>query len=94
MIYRLSKHWPKEERFSPTDRVRRSARSVRANIAETWRTRRYQNRFISKLSDADAEAAEAQNGLDFTLDCEYMTRENCTRRWIKSMSTSSAASQK
>ena len=93
-IDRLSKHWPKEERFSLTDRVRRSSRSARANIAEAWRRRHYQKHFISKLSDVDAETAETQNGLDFTLDCEYMTRENCTRRWIKSMSTSSAASQK
>jgi four helix bundle protein len=76
-ICRLSKHWPKEERFSLTDQVRRSSRPVCANIAEAWHRRHYQKHFISKLSDVDAEAAETQDGLGYALDCEHVTRENC-----------------
>ena len=49
-IYKLSKHWPKEERYSLTDQIRRSSRSVCANIAEAWRKRRYPAHFVSKLS--------------------------------------------
>lgn len=78
-IYRLSKRWPKEERYSLTGQIRRSSRSVCANIAEAWRKRRYQKHFISKLSDADAEAAETQNWLDFAFDCGYMTQEKYER---------------
>lgn len=74
-IYRLSKRWPKEERYALTDQIRRSSRSVCANIAEAWRKRRYPKHFVSKLSDADAEAAETQNWLDFALDCGYTTKE-------------------
>ena len=57
-ILELTKRFPMEERYSMTDQVRRSARSVCANIAEAWRKRRYPNAFVSKLSDAEAEAAE------------------------------------
>jgi four helix bundle protein len=59
-IFEVSKLFPKEERYSLTDQIRRSSRSVCANIAEAWRKRRYPNAFVSKLSDADAEAAETQ----------------------------------
>lgn len=58
-----------------TDQIRRSSRSVCANIAEAWRKRRYPKHFISKLSDADAEAAETQTWLDFALDCGYVDTE-------------------
>jgi len=74
-IYALSKGWPKEERYSLTDQIRRSSRSVCANIAEAWRKRRYPAHFVSKLSDADSEAAETQVWLDFALDCGYINQE-------------------
>ena len=74
-IYRLSKTWPAEERHSLTDQIRRSTRSVCANIAEAWRKRRYTAHFISKLSDADGEAAESQAWLDFALNCGFLTEE-------------------
>lgn len=75
-IFELSKAWPKEERYSLTDQIRRSSRSVCGNIAEAWRKRRYQAHFVSKLSDADGEAAETQNWLDFALRCGYMTEQD------------------
>jgi len=74
-IYELSKHWPKEERYSLTDQIRRSSRSVCANIAEAWRKRRYPAHFVSKLSDSDSEAAETQVWLDFALDCGYIDQQ-------------------
>ena len=75
-IYRLSKRWPKEERYSLTDQIRRSSRSVCSNIAEAWRKRRYQAHFVSKLSDSDSEAAETQVWLDFALDCGHINQED------------------
>ena len=74
-IYELSKRWPKEERYSLTDQIRRSSRSVCANIAEAWRKRRYPAHFVSKLSDADGEAVETEVWLDFALDCGYIDRQ-------------------
>jgi four helix bundle protein len=71
-IFRLSKSFPKEERYSLTDQIRRSSRSVCANIAEGFRKRRYPNMFVSKLADADAEATETQVWLDFACDCGYL----------------------
>ena len=71
-IFELSKGWPSEERYSLTDQIRRSSRSVCANVAEAWRKRRYVAHFVSKLSDADTEAAETQVWLDFALRCQYM----------------------
>ena len=73
-IFQLSRDFPKEERYALTDQVRRSSRSVCANIAEaSWRKRRYPRHFASKLSDADAETAETQCWLDFALDGGYIT---------------------
>ena len=75
-IFELSKKLPKEERYSMTDQVRRSSRSVCANIGEAWRKRRfYAKHFVSKLSDADAEATETQVWLLFALDCAYIEKE-------------------
>ena len=71
-IYMISKKFPSEERYSLTDQIRRSSRSVNANITEAWRKRRYEKSFISKLNDADGEAAETQNWLDFAFACEYI----------------------
>ena len=64
-IHEISKRFPKEETYSLTDQIRRSSRSVCANIAEGWRKRRYEPAFVSKLSDAEAEAAETATWLDF-----------------------------
>lgn len=74
-IYELSKSWPKEERYSLTDQIRRSSRSVCANIAEAWRKRRYPAHFVSKLSDSDSEAAETEVWLDFALECGYINQQ-------------------
>ncbi len=74
-IYELSKSFPKEETYSLTDQVRRSSRGVCANLAEAWRKRRYEAAFISKLSDAEAEAAETQVWLEFAVKCKYMNRD-------------------
>ena len=74
-IHEMTKSFPSEERFSLTDQVRRSSRSVCVNTAEAWRKRRYPNSFVSKLSDADAEAAETSVWLDFALRFGYLTSE-------------------
>jgi four helix bundle protein len=74
-IFECSKTFPKEETYSLTDQVRRSSRSVCANIAEGWRKRRYEKAFISKLSDAESEAAETQVWLEFAVACGYMSQE-------------------
>lgn len=71
-ILEASKLFLAEEKYSLTDQIRRSSRSVCANIAEAWRKRRYPRAFVSKLSDADAEAAETQIWLEFTDKCDYM----------------------
>lgn len=71
-IFDLSKKWPVEERYSLTDQIRRSSRSVCANIAEAWRKRRYKASFVSKLSDADTEAGETQVWLEFAMKCGYL----------------------
>lgn len=74
-IYQLSKGFPKEETYSLTDQIRRSSRSVCANLAEAWRKRRYEAAFVSKLSDAEAEAAETQVWLEFAVQCQYLDRD-------------------
>lgn len=74
-VYHISQKFPKEERYSLTDQIRRSTRSVCANIAEAYRRRKYTNYFISKLSDADTENAETQVWIDFSYDCKYITEE-------------------
>jgi len=75
-IFEMTKVFPKEERYSLTDQVRRSSRSVCANLAKAWRKRRYPNSFISKLSDSEAEASETQVWLQFSVSCEYLDRES------------------
>ena len=74
-IFKESKAFPKEEKYSLTDQIRRSSRSVAANIAEGFRKRQYQKMFVSKLADADGEATESQVWLDFAKDCEYLAPE-------------------
>jgi len=74
-IFELSKRFPKEETYSLTDQIRRSSRSVCANLAEGWRKRRYEAAFICKLNDCEGEAAETQTWIEFAVKCGYMTRE-------------------
>ena len=74
-LFEHSRRFPKEETYSLTDQVRRSSRSVCANLAEAWRKRRYQAAFISKLSDAEAEAAETQVWIEFAVKCQYLDRK-------------------
>ncbi len=71
-IFEISKAFPGEERYSLTDQVRRSSRSVCANLAEAWRKRRYEGAFLLKLSDAEAESAETQTWLEFAVRCSYL----------------------
>jgi len=71
-ISELTKGFPREETFSLVDQIRRSLRSVCTNIAEAWRKRRYEGAFVSKLNDAEAEAAETQVWLEFPVKCDYL----------------------
>ena len=75
-IFKESKTFPQEERYSLTSQIRRSSRSVAANIAEGFRKRQYPNMFVSKLADSDAEATETQVWLDFARDCGYLSEEH------------------
>ncbi len=74
-IYHVTRTFPKEETYSLTDQILRSSRSVSANIAEAWRKRRYEKMFVSKITDADGEAAETQNWLDYALACHYIDQQ-------------------
>jgi four helix bundle protein len=74
-IFELSKKFPVEERYSLTDQIRRSSRSVCANLAEAWRKRRYEAAFIAKLNDCESEAAETQTWLKFAVKCDYLDAE-------------------
>ena len=74
-IFEISRSFPREETYSLTDQVRRASRSVNANIAEAWRKRRYEAHFVSKLSDAETEAAETQVWLEFAVHCEYLPHD-------------------
>lgn len=78
-IYELTRSFPKEEIFSLTAQIMRSSRSVSANLAEAFRKRRYEKAFISKLSDSEAEAAETQVWLEYSLVCGYLSKENHDR---------------
>jgi four helix bundle protein len=72
IIFKISKAFPKDEKYSLTDQVRRSSRSVCSNLAEGWRKRKYQAVFINKLLDAAQEAAETQTWLEFAMHCGYI----------------------
>jgi four helix bundle protein len=74
-VYELTRKFPAEERYALTDQIRRSSRSVCANIAEAWRKRRYEAAFISKLSDAETEAAETQVHAEFAIHHGYLSRD-------------------
>jgi len=78
-VFEITKAFPKEERYALIDQLRRSARSVAANIAEGYRKRQYPAMFVNKLADADAEAAETQVWLDFSRDCHYLAAADHAR---------------
>jgi four helix bundle protein len=71
-IFELTKAFPPEEKYSMTDQMRRSSRSVCANMAEAWRKRRYKAAFVAKLSDCESEACETQVWLEFAVRCGYL----------------------
>ncbi len=71
-IFEITKTFPKEETYSLTDQIRRSSRSVSANIAESYAKRRYPQQYINKLTDSDAENLETQTWLEFALKCNYI----------------------
>ncbi len=85
LIFEASQSFPKEEKYSLTDQIRRSSRSVAANIAESYAKRRYPKHFISKLSDADGENLETQAWLKFSLDCNYIHQKNFDTFFKKSI---------
>ena len=75
-IFEVSRGFPREEVYSLTDQIRRSSRSVCSNIAEAWRKRRYEAAFVSKLNDAESEAAETQVWIRFAVECGYLSKES------------------
>jgi four helix bundle protein len=76
IIFDLTASFPKEEMYALTNQIRRSSRSVGANLAEAWAKRRYEKHFLSKLTDADGEQQETQHWIDTAVDCGYWTSEN------------------
>ena len=78
-IFELTKNFPKEERYSLTDQIRRSSRSVCANLAEAFRKRKYPKSFVAKLSDSEGEAAETEVWLSFSLRCQYIDDSTAQR---------------
>jgi len=76
LLFQESKEFPKAETYSLTDQMRRSSRSVCANLAEAWRKRRYKAAFIAKLSDAESEAAETQVWINFAVECSYLPSQS------------------
>jgi four helix bundle protein len=82
-IFTPSKRFPSEEKYSLTDQIRRSSRSVCTNLAEAYRRRRYKDYFISKLNDCETENGETQVWLDFSHDCKYITTEEYSHLSVK-----------
>jgi four helix bundle protein len=78
-VFHASKSLPPEEKFALTDQLRRSSRSIGAQIAEAWAKRRYEKHFVSKLTDADGEQLETQHWLAAAFDCGYLTLEETQR---------------
>ena len=78
-IFQISKSFPKEEKYSLTDQIRRSSRSVCANISEAFRKRRYPKSFIAKLVDSEGEGGETQTWLQFASECNYMEKNVANR---------------
>jgi four helix bundle protein len=80
-IFEHSKNFPAEEKYALTDQIRRSSRSVCANLAEAWRKRRYKAAFLAKLNDCEAEAAETQVWLKFAVQCQYIHIETARKMY-------------
>jgi len=78
-IFEISKDFPKEEKYSLTEQIRRSSRSVTSNIAESWAKKRYIKSFVSKLVDSLGEEYETENWLDYSKDCKYIQIETHER---------------
>jgi four helix bundle protein len=78
-IFEISKDFPKEEKYSLTDQIRRSSRSVTSNIAESWAKRRYEKSFVNKLTDSLGEENETEVWLDYSNDCKYIQNETHER---------------
>ena len=83
-IFEISRKFPKEEKYSLTDQIRRSSRSVCAAIAESYGKRRYPKHYVSKLTDADSENLETQTWVQFALTCNYITKIEHNELLIKS----------
>ncbi|MGD0756234.1 MAG: four helix bundle protein [Bacteroidales bacterium] len=78
-IFEISKSFPKEEKYSLIDQIRRSSRSVTACIAESWAKRRYEKAFVNKLTDSLGEEYETENWLDYSKDCQYINNDTHDR---------------
>ena len=74
-LFECSKAFPVEERYSLTDQIRRSSRSVSAQISEAWRRRKYAGVFVNKLNEAEGEGAETQTWIEYAVKCGYLRRE-------------------
>lgn len=74
-VFKITKMFPKEEKYSLTDQIRRSSRSVSGNLAEAFRKRRYPKYFVAKLTDSEGEAAETQVWLEYAFACGYIEKE-------------------
>lgn len=74
-IFEITKSFPKEEKYSLTDQIRRSSRSVTANMAEAWARKKYVKHFVSKLTDSLGEEYETENWLDYSLACNYVDKQ-------------------
>lgn len=83
-IFEMSKMFPIEEKYSLTDQIRRSSRSVCANLSESYRKKQYLAHFVSKVSDADMENSETQTWLEFSLACKYINEKVYTNLLAKS----------
>jgi four helix bundle protein len=82
-IFEVSRSFPREETYSLTDQIRRSSRSVATNIAEGWRKRRYAAAFVSKLNDAEGEAAETQTWLEFAVRSGCLARKTAEALYLE-----------
>lgn len=82
-IFDLSKTFPREETYSLTDQIRRSSRSVSANIAEAWRKRLYAAAFVAKINDAEGEAAETETWIEYSVRCAYLDREIAKELYVQ-----------
>jgi len=83
-IFEITKTFPMEEKYGLSSQIRNSSRSVCSNIAEGYRKRRYEAHFVSKISDADMENSETQVWLDFSLNCQYINKDQCIALQAKS----------